>query len=650
MNQNKKIQIILSFFCLIVLSVLFLNCSQQTTGNSPSITNPNINSWTTAVETITTNASSSASPATASATHTDLFYFAPFNFTTILQNTYTPTGLLTASAFTTRTRFMIKGSTGNYLNIGNSGLTTASALTVNYKDTLSKIFETIADANQPTWFRIDSELHSLFSLDTDTSGNVSFLNNYGSALAPASRGYVVFSYDNVTKLIQAKARYTYNLSTLTHLSTADAVFTNANYYLQENLGVYKLVVSSGSATQFTIYQSPIATAMPFDFNPNLISYQINPSVLIASYISNTTTGVEGPSGKVRQNLSATYLTQVAAIGDDSGTSAAATTILNTIETTLTSEGATLRYSKNLYLAFRKALLNQILQSDNTANGTLGMNTAPYVYFTNESDGLVHHPFMVIASYSVADKPNRLLDVFRPPGDGTTSGYASQSVTRDSTLQVYLVKIPLKNYGLVSSGLENTMLATLNSDAGYPGSNNAYVYASLSAVAMAADGVVIYPTYNNTLVPAQSVAEVTTSGIHVGQGMGLHYHADGHSTLSNDLTLYNIHDYVGQSHPPVIGFAFDGIAIFGIYESSYSSMEGYGTALDEFGGHTHGVLGYHYHSHKALTTTSTGTSYSLHILLKGAWKGKINSIPEFWDTTKNEPAYALSQRHKYVGKP
>lgn len=67
------------------------------------------------------------------------------------------------------------------------------------------------------------------------------------------------------------------------------------------------------------------------------------------------------------------------------------------------------------------------------------------------------------------------------------------------------------------------------------------------LSVAVDGVVIYVSFNNTLVPAQTVAEITSNGIHVEQGMGLHYHTDGHTALNNDFNLYNINDYSGQSH-------------------------------------------------------------------------------------------------------
>jgi hypothetical protein len=147
-------------------------------------------------------------------------------------------------------------------------------------------------------------------------------------------------------------------------------------------------------------------------------------------------------------------------------------------------------------------------------------------------------------------------------------------------------------------------------------------------------------------------------------MGLHYHADGYSAKSstNNLCLYNDNDYTKRYHPPLIGFGLDGIALYGIYKSNYSSMHGYKVALDSFGGHSHGSYGYHYHAHKVqnntsnnidtITDGSTATTYKIHALMKGAWKGKINDIPDFWDSdtgshSQYAPDYSLSSRSKYV---
>ncbi len=640
---------IMLFNLVLLTAIAGSSCSRSHSGNHSGDTTTTIDEVDSSLVMV---AQSSASSATTNLTHSDPLYYTPFNFNQILSFTYTPTGLTSATSMSNRGRFMFKSvASGKYLGIGTSGAVTANSTLVTYSDTLSKIHETIADASQPTWFQIVSELHGIYSLDADSSGVLSFANNRGSATSPANRGYVVFSYNSSTKLLQAKARYSYNLATYTHSSTPDASFPAQNWYVQENGGTFALVQSSGSATQMTLQNTPVDVTMPADFNPDAIAYQPNPAVPISSFIGNSISDMEGAGGHVRQNLDSSYAAQVAATGDDNSTANAASAMLDTIEASLAAEGARLRYPKALYLAFRKGALNTLLKSDGIANGTLGMNTVPYVYFTNAADDTgVHHPFMVIATYSIADKPNRLQDVSRPPGDGSTAHYPDQNVTRDATLQLDLVKIPLKDYGTISTLTENTLPATLNSDEGSPSANNVENYASTSGIGVAIDGVIIYPILNNTLVTAHSAAEITANGIHVGQGMGLHYHGDGHSVLKNDLNLYNIQDYAGQSHPPLIGFGLDGIALYGIYENLYPAMEGFSTGLDTFGGHTHGDLGYHYHAHTQTKTTAAGASYTAHTLMRGAWRGRINAIPEFWDTQKNEPAYSLAQRTRYVGKP
>ena len=127
-----------------------------------------------------------------------------------------------------------------------------------------------------------------------------------------------------------------------------------------------------------------------------------------------------------------------------------------------------------------------------------------------------------------------------------------------------------------------------------------------------------------------------------QGGALHYHADGHGFNGNGINLYNLGDYTNssngtsRSHPPIIGFGYDGIALYGKYESSFSAMDGYGVALDAHGGHTHGDYGYHYHAYSApivgLRDTAGSKSligtgnFTQHYLMVGAWKGSINSLP------------------------
>ena len=108
---------------------------------------------------------------------------------------------------------------------------------------------------------------------------------------------------------------------------------------------------------------------------------------------------------------------------------------------------------------------------------------------------------------------------------------------------------------------------------------------------------------------------------------------------------------------MIGFGFDGIALYGRYLPSYPDMVGYtasntaasssspvtGNDLDAYGGHTHlldGASRYHQHARPYAAKTlpmgggiSGGLPYTVHSLITGAWRGKINDIPDFWDGAK-----------------
>jgi len=168
-------------------------------------------------------------------------------------------------------------------------------------------------------------------------------------------------------------------------------------------------------------------------------------------------------------------------------------------------------------------------------------------------------------------------------------------------------------------------------------------------------VVIYPSYNNSLHVAQTAAELSAHGMHSGRGLGAHYHADAHSATQEGLNLYNSSDYEGRSHPPIVSMGFDGVAGYGVYLQNDTSSDGATIDLDDFGGHEHDDYAYHYHSFPAAAITDTGNgpedpaggvSYTAHQLPPmGAWAGKINDIPEFWDGTS--PNY-VGGRSVYLG--
>ena len=631
----------------------------------------------------------------------DIYTPAPFSEILTKEITLSPSDFLSVTSITNLNRYIISVN-NNYVSIDDTYNVAFNTNISTYYDLLTKVFQFVQDSSLNTsYFRIDSDLHYLESLDFDsTLGKLRFKNNWGIN-AEANTGYICFLYQN--NVLQAKTRYIYNSD---YSRSIDTNFTYANYYVYYNNGSLKLTNNIASASSFTFYNCQVNYYIPSDFNPIPISYQPNDrialnSTWVANSIANIESNTNGDSNnKFHKNFSTTsnagynYTLQISTVGyDDStnGTNYYAGLMLDEIYTKVTDQGNSLRYSTDTYKAFRDGALKTILKCNGIANGTINMNTVPYVYFTNEKDSSgKYHPFMCLATFSIADKPNRLNDVCRPPGGGGSGGYAIQDVTRDATLQLYLHKIPMLDYGMVDdinghiyyngtntissiSGNYNIMLNTLAYDfMNDPTENNnwsgntryfndisynVYNYSSVSGIATMIDGVVIYPVMNNTLNSAHICAEITNTGIHVGQGMGLHYHADGHSadTTNNNLNVYNSFDYTNRSHPPLIGFGFDGIALYGIYESEYSSMDGYNDNLDNFGGHSHGNYGYHYHSHTIVNNSSNNidvningaVNYTIHTLMKGAWKGNVNNIPEFWDTSVLAPSYSLSQKSQYV---
>ena len=50
-----------------------------------------------------------------------------------------------------------------------------------------------------------------------------------------------------------------------------------------------------------------------------------------------------------------------------------------------------------------------------------------------------------------------IDVSRPPGDGTPgTSYPEQTVTRNAVLEQKLIKIPIRDYGLVTNLTDNDL--------------------------------------------------------------------------------------------------------------------------------------------------------------------------------------------------
>ncbi|MBF0287789.1 MAG: hypothetical protein HQM14_08225 [SAR324 cluster bacterium] len=593
-------------------------------GGGGGTDNADTSTTTTSTSTTTTLPASSSDSTSSSVP-------VPANYETILTRSLslTPTS---KSSVANRDRVLIQYN-GLYMATNSSYEIELSASLSTYDDLMLKTFQLIEDSSA-SCYRLDSEKHSIYSVDYDSATNRLIMRNTWGYDRDSNSAYLCFTFDTAGNTMTAVKRYKFNTSSNTY--NEDSSFTLSSVAIDG----MNFILNSPSSS-ISLLNSGVDLSVPSDFNPSNTAFATNNRVFwttstVQSYSNHNLSG-----NKTSEDIHSKYQAQVSARGSDSGTSSAAETMLDQIKIDLENEGESLRYDPALYLAFRNGLLNTKLKGATIVNGQIDQNTAPYVFFTNESDDSdVKHPFMVVQLYSISDKPNRLLDVPTPPGDGTTPSYDTQQVTRDAILQTYTLKIPLKNYGHVSNLTENIMTNSLADDVNET-NYTVYNYASISYIGIAIDGVVIYPPLNNTLTSTQKKAEIANMGLHVGRGMGLHWHADGHGATGNGLNLYNISDYAGNSHPPLIGFGMDGIALYGKYETAYSTMDGYGDELDNFGGHEHGSYGYHYHAHSASSSVLNDTvNYTLHILMKGAWKGSINNIPEFWAEA--------GQMNRYVG--
>lgn len=576
-------------------------------------------------------------------------YAAPAPYASAIQASYSPGILLAANTLTARNRYLMADSATqsaatNYLQIGSDySATTGYAVEAgkistgaSYNTYLQKIIQVVPDSSG--YFRLDPYLHPNNAIDfvENEAYQLKFRNNFGKAAM--LYGYVTFSYDSTTKLLQAKKRYKYTYSTASNATggtahalshTEEAAFAAANFYVNLTNGVYKLVQAPGSATPFYFFNSPLELGIPEFLNPQKVAFVTNSAAPFLS--KNSVAATEGLAGNIYRQVNATYRNQVLTPGSDATTKKNADAMLASIKSTIEAAGEKLRYSTALYSAYRDATLASKLVSDAISDGTPGQNLVPYVYFTNEKDSAgKYHPFMVVVNYGNQASPNGLKDVPHPPGDGS-GGYASSKVTRFSNLENYTTLIPMKDYGQVTDVTENKFTKNLWTDRTVSSLKaDVYTYADSADNGLLIDGSVMFPAYNNTLVPSHLFGELTASGCHVGQGGGgPHCHFDGYQT-GFSLGVYGDSDYVGKTHPPLIGFGYDGIVLFGKYRSSDTKVLGYSTPLDSFGGHNHDGIGYHYHAHTVNNHKPELLSYTttLNVLMKGAYIGKTNSIPFF----------------------
>ncbi|MBO6523860.1 MAG: T9SS type A sorting domain-containing protein [Balneolaceae bacterium] len=509
-------------------------------------------------------------------------------------------------------------------------------------------------------FTINPMLHSYYGINSSSENNA-LLTDGGTRYVSeqSSTGFVlvVFTGSSESAVIKAVSQWEYSAE-LDSVVEADGW---TEKWLKIDGETLSWTGSEGDATAFYFADATDLIELTIedgsDFNPLNVSYQPNATAALPEVHEIDDSPI---LSKIALEVADIYEAQ---FGTSEDAAAAASDMLDAIETRLSGNDYSLRYPKEFYLALRENMLSHTFASSDVYNAKLGYNTVPHVFFTNaaDDDG-VPHPFMVVASHAASTRPNLLVDVNRPPGSLQGVGYTETPVTRHGKLGEFILKVPLRDYGLINSLLDNDLspYGDLASDfdmmQGSTTVKNEYNYAGTASVGTAVDGVTIYPAQNNNLRFAVEDAEVTHSGIHVGGGLELHYHADGHAFSGNGINLYNISDFEGHDHPPVIGMGHDGIALFGKYEASHSEMVGFDIELDSFGGHDHeDGFGYHYHAHTQTVESSTdpnapgsgsSTMFEEHFLMVGAWKGNINNIPGFDEGKMSQ--YANDEIARYAG--
>ena len=561
-------------------------------------------------------------------------------------------------------QYCLSVTSGGMLGIEAVNISTLTESSGTYGQVLRAMFqlqdlniESQATQSFSSTYTIRPELMIYYGLDANatagstSSGSILVNRIKGVDLSTFTNpGHLVFTFSGSPSSTKAQVTARYIYDSVSDSLVADSAWS-PNHWLKIGESGVELVTSEADGTSLFLASAldliDFANNPGESFNPTNISWQTNS---FAAWPENPGTGeidvnsitdshLTGPDGLAYKDIDENYRLQ---FGSTSEATAVASAYLDQIEAALADAGESLRYSKDLYLTVRQNMLSHTFAAIDEVNAELGQSTVPYVYFTNaQDDNGVYHPFMTVGTRNGTGGPNFLIDVARPPGDGASGTYEEQTITRNAVLSSALFRIPLKDYGLVSSLTDNDLSShnSLAADAGVSSANyDVYNYSSYSVSGLAVDGVKIYPSYNNTLVFAPVNAEITSTGVHVGRGMGLHYHADGHGFTGNGINLYNIEDYEGHTHPPVIGFGMDGLAIYGKYESNHATMDGASVPLDEYGSHDHDDYGHHYHAFEDEVSSDVkgeAVNFTQHFFMVGAYRGKINDIPGFQDGGTNQ---------------
>ena len=356
-------------------------------------------------------------------------------------------------------------------NLGAAEVASIKDGTGTYGDALRSMFQvldmnisTLADNSLSGTFTIHPELASYYAADAD--GTNLTIRDKSSYYQPeqSTSAYLVFTITNTQlsfNTIKASSRYIYNSNTGDY--AIDDSWQDHWVKLNTDMTV-TLTATESEATEWTFSDAngliDVSTDQGSDFNPGSTTWQPNS---FAAYPTNNNGEISAwdyynsglKTNQFYNNVDDDYQSQ---LGHSENASASASAVLDVIEQNLANSGLFMRYSKDTYIAFREGLLGNEFQSVDMYNSVLGERTVEHVYFTSsyDSDG-EYHPFMVIATHNAPSGPQFLIDVSRPPGDGTPgTSYPEQTVTRNAVLEQKLIKIPIRDYGLVTNLTDNDL--------------------------------------------------------------------------------------------------------------------------------------------------------------------------------------------------
>ena len=314
-------------FYLITILLFFHSCT-----SSDSDSSSNTTATTTSDETTTTGTTVDSQTSIAT----------PSNFASILLESVSLTPTVKSSV-ADLDRVLISYSS-SYFHLDNSSYAVGIDSTIStYNDVFLKTFLLVEQSSE-SCYRLDSEKHSNWSIDYNTSTDRLELNDTFGYTRDGDSSYLCFTFPSMNSMYASK-RYTFNTSTSAY--SEDTSFT-AKYVEYDTTNSYPKLSSSSST--ITLYDSGINFDIPTEMNPTSASMVTNSRVAWSTSSATAYANHNFNGDKLYKDTYSTYKAQVLTAGEDADTSSAAATVLAAIKTDLEAAGSSLRYSTALYLS------------------------------------------------------------------------------------------------------------------------------------------------------------------------------------------------------------------------------------------------------------------------------------------------------------